>query len=49
MLVDDDGDAVPRHEEEEVVGVVEGEEGVVRVERAGGHSFKGASLRCVLL
>ena len=45
MLVDvDDGDAVPRHEEEEVVGVVVGEEGVGRVERAGGRKFTDASL-----
>ena len=37
--VDVEGDAVPRHEEEGVVGVVVGKEGVDRVERAGGRRF----------
>ena len=35
--VEVEGDAVPRHEDEGVVGVGVGKEGVDRVERAGGR------------
>ena len=47
--VEVEGDAVPRHEEEGVVVVVVGKEGVDRVERAGGRIFTDASLHWMLL